>query len=229
MLNGGSGRPCHLERSSLAYCRLKEIQQNLGLAQHRLKQDEPTRWNSTLYMLQTIKEQKMALAAYATEYDIPQLTPNQLELTSKVIAALNPIEEIIKSVSTDAASASLIIPFIRILRRTLENHEDDCGIRTMKREMLSSLNRRYIGVEANAPLVLATILDPRFKDKFFSSATERANARELLNAKVTAITTTQPSQAQESPPISAELRPELCRYPPKTSPNRHIELSVRNP
>jgi len=36
----------------------------------------------------------MALAAYATEYAIPQLTPNQLDLTSKVIAALHPIEEI---------------------------------------------------------------------------------------------------------------------------------------
>ena len=109
----------------------------------------------------------MALAAYATEYAIPQLTPNQLDLTSKVIAALHPIEEITKSDSTDAASASLIIPVIRILRRTLEDHEDDCGIHTMKREMLSSLNRRYIAVEANTPLVLATILD----------------ARELLEAK----------------------------------------------
>ena len=124
----------------------------------------------------------MALAAYATEYAIPQLhvTPNQLDLTSKVIAALHPIEEITKSVSADAASASLIIPFIRIPHRTLEFHKDDCGIRTMKREMLSSLNRRYIAVEANAPLVLATILDP-----------------------VTAITATQPSQAPEPPPKRA--------------------------
>ena len=172
----------HFRRSSLAYCRLKEIQKNLGLAQHRLKQDKPTWWNSTLYMLQTIKEQKMALAAYATEYAIPQLhvTPNQLDLTSKVIAALHPIEEITKSVSADAASASLIIPFIRIPHRTLEFHKDDCGIRTMKREMLSSLNRRYIAVEANAPLVLATILDP-----------------------VTAITATQSSLAPEPPPKRA--------------------------
>ena len=50
----------------------------------------------------------------------------------------------------------------------------------MKREMLSSLNRRYIAVEANAPLVLATILDP-----------------------VTAITATQSSLAPEPPPKRA--------------------------
>ena len=58
----------HLKHSSLAYCRLKEIQQNLGLPQHRLKQDEPTWWNSSLYMIQSVIEQKVALAAYATKH-----------------------------------------------------------------------------------------------------------------------------------------------------------------
>ena len=32
----------HFKHSSLVYSRLKEIQQNLGLQQHHLKQDEPT-------------------------------------------------------------------------------------------------------------------------------------------------------------------------------------------
>ena len=111
-------------------------------------------------MLQSIAEQKMALAAYSTESDIPLLTPYQLGLISKVIAVLNPIQEITKSIATDAASVSLIIPFIRALRRTLEIHDNDCGVRTMKGDMLTSLNRRYIDVESNSALVLATLLDP---------------------------------------------------------------------
>ena len=44
-----------------AYAQLRKIQQNLNLPQHQLKQDEPTRWNSTLYMLQSIAEQKWLL------------------------------------------------------------------------------------------------------------------------------------------------------------------------
>ena len=56
---------------------------------------------------------------------------------SKVIAVLNSIEEITKSISTDAASGSLII--IRGLRRTLEIHDNDRGVRTMKGDMLTSL------------------------------------------------------------------------------------------
>ena len=54
----------HFKRSSLAYGKLHQIQESLGLPQHRLKQDEPTRWNSSLYMLHSIVEQKMAIAAY---------------------------------------------------------------------------------------------------------------------------------------------------------------------
>ena len=136
-------------------------------------------------MLQTIKEQKMALAAYATEYNcnISQLTSNQLDLVNKVISALSSIEEITRFISTDAASVSLIIPFIRVLRKNLEDHSDDRGIRTMKQKMLSSLNHRYTEVESNGPLVLATILDPRFKDKCFSAFTQRANAKLYLKER----------------------------------------------
>ena len=180
----------HFKHSPLAYSRLKEIQQSLGLPQHHLKQDEPTRWNSTLYMLQSITEQKMALAAYSAEHDIPHLTPHQWDLIDKIVAVLDPVEEITRSISTEVASVSLIIPFIRAFRRTLENHDNDRGIRTMKSEMLTSLNRRYGDVESNESLVLATLLDPRFKDKFFSGAHEKTNAKELLDNKVAEITGT---------------------------------------
>lgn len=79
----------HFRRSNLAYSNLKKIQMNLNLPLHRLIQDEPTRWNSTLYMLQRLMEQKMALAAYASEYTISQLTQNQLTIASKVIKVLS--------------------------------------------------------------------------------------------------------------------------------------------
>ena len=53
----------HFCRSSLANNRLREIQSNLGLPLHQLIQDEPTQWNSALYMLKRIVEQKMAIGA----------------------------------------------------------------------------------------------------------------------------------------------------------------------
>ena len=192
----------HFKHSPLAYCRLEEIQKSLGVPQHHLKQDEPTRWNSTLYMLQSVLEQKTALAAYGAEHAIPHLAPNQWDLIQKIVAVLNPVEEITRSISTEVASVSLIIPFIRAFRRTLEDHNNDRGIRTMKSEMLDSLNRRYGGAESNKALVLATMLDPRFKDKFFSGVHERIKAKELLDKKVAEITST------DEPRVPSPKRPK---------------------
>ena len=138
-------------------------------------------WNSSLYMLQTVAKQKVVLAAYATQYSITQLTTNQLDLVDKIIAAaLSLIEEVTKAVSADSVSVSCIIPFVRMLAKTMENHHHDRGVQTMKSEMLKSLKTRYAAVEENEYLAIATTLDPRFKDKYFSGPSERAAARQLL-------------------------------------------------
>ena len=84
-------------------------------------------------MLQTVYEQKMALAAYATKHGgITMLTPNQIDLTRKIIAALEPVEEITKMISKDSASISMLIPLVKILEKAFNKHDDDSGIQTMK-------------------------------------------------------------------------------------------------
>ena len=87
----------------------------------------------------------MAIAAYVIEYGgVQQLTAPQLDVAGKAVKVLGCVEEITKSISTKAASTSLIIPFIQAFRLTLEKHDDsDRGIRTMKADMLASLNRCY--------------------------------------------------------------------------------------
>ena len=54
----------------------------------------------------------------------------------------------------------------------------------MKEHMMPALNRKFADVESNAELVLATILDCRFKDKFFSGTIETLRARHLLEEEV---------------------------------------------
>ena len=161
----------------MAYGKLHQIQESLGLPQHRLKQDEPTRWNSSLNMLQSIVEQKMAIAAFVSENDISILNQTQLDLANKVIKVLEPIEEITKSV---LACISVIIPLVRALTKTLSHNGDDYGVCRMKAEMLQSIERRFADVEEKEVLVLATIIDPRFKDIFFSGAVNRQNAKKML-------------------------------------------------
>ena len=188
----------HFKRSPLASHRFKEIQASLGCPLHKLKQDVATRWNSSLYMLESIAEQKMALAAYATESsDIPQLTVYQLSIIEKLIKILRPIEDITQAISSDNASASLVIPYVRALRKTWESIDDDRGVQTMKEEMLSSLNRRFEDIESNESLVLATLLDPCFKDKFFR---DRTHAKTLLEAKVAQSPCTDSTSPGTEPP-----------------------------
>ncbi|XP_073700781.1 zinc finger BED domain-containing protein 4-like [Garra rufa] len=48
----------HFKHSPLAYTRLENVQKQLGQPIKKLRQDVSTRWNSTLYMFQSVLEQK---------------------------------------------------------------------------------------------------------------------------------------------------------------------------
>jgi len=151
-----------------------------GASTAHLQQDVRTRWNSTLYMVKFVVEQKMALAAYASETGIVTLSPAQLHLLDKIISLLSPIEELTTSTSADCASISLIIPFVKILSKTLQKHHDDSGVRTVNREMLRSLEQRFCDIEENQHLLLASLLDPHFTDRFFSGPEQCQKAKILL-------------------------------------------------
>ena len=126
-------------------------------------QDEPTRWNSSLYMIQSVVEQKMAIYTYGADGPIPVLTASQLDIATKVINILSPIKEITRNISAEFCK----IPFVRALRKVLEKEVEDTGVRSMKNKMLDSLHSRFDEVEDKDFLVLATILDPRYNIKLF--------------------------------------------------------------
>jgi len=52
----------------------------------------------------------------------------------------------------------------------------------MKKEMFVALNRRYKDVESQKELAIATLLDPRFKEKFFTDSEARSKACKMLEA-----------------------------------------------
>ena len=86
----------HFKRSTLAYDKLRQIQQQLDISEHKLKQDELTRWNSTLYMLQSVVEQRMSLAVYGSDRSIPVLTATQLDIANKVIMYCHQLKKLLR-------------------------------------------------------------------------------------------------------------------------------------
>ena len=65
----------------------------------------------------------------------------------------------------------------------------------MKADMLASLNRHYENIEGNTILIIATLLDPRFKDKFFSKSDAKTKTVEVINSKLDEMNTDEDSVA----------------------------------
>ena len=61
-----------------------------------------------------------------------------------------------------------VIPLVRALTKVLEKEIEDTGVRFMKNKMLDSLHSRFDDIGDKNFLVLATLLDPRYKDKFLA-------------------------------------------------------------
>ena len=154
----------HYKHSNVSFQTLQQIQAQLGLPQHSLVQDEPTRWNSSFYMLQRLTEQRTALLAAGPQCACTvELHAQQWTLAEKLVRTLLPFEEATREASGDYSSAAVIVPVINSLERSLttttESTTDDHGITRMKQEMLSSLQRRYQNMETNKIYALATVLD----------------------------------------------------------------------
>ena len=205
----------HYHRSNVAFQTFQQIQQQLGLPQHCLVQDVATCWNSSYYMLERLVEQKKAITAANIKCHPPtELRAPQWVLAEKVVKLLEMFEEVTHEASGDYASAYVIIPIINTLKRALVLEEDDHGIKGMKREMLTSIEDRYGTVEQNSLCALATILDPRFKLRAFSTAGNAAHARMLLTTEceeyLSKSTPTRVSSQEDQPQVKCQKVDSEC-------------------
>ena len=184
----------HFKHSHLAMERLNTIQKRLNLPEHRLVQDEPTRWDSTYYLLNRLVEQRRAICLYDTDFELPErLNTNEWQLAEKVVKLLEPMQRITKELSARKAVISEVIPFLEILKTELEEESDDAqekfrGILSTKEELLESLQSRFGHVYKEDNYIIATLLDPRFKTSFYDTTTS-----ELAVQRLTAACLTQPT------------------------------------
>ena len=171
----------HFKHSPLAYSRLQAVQTKVK----RLQQDVPTRWNSTFFMMESLLEQKHALAAYAADHDLPaNLTAQHWGLIENVITLLSPFEQLTRNISSSEASVADVIPSVRALRRLLSKAADtDHAVKTTKTALLESVNKRFSEYEFNDTFLIATLLDPRYKDRYFDEDV-KVRARAALDALV---------------------------------------------
>ena len=90
-------------------------------------------------------------------------------------------EEATLEASGNYATAGVVIPVVNSIIRSLEITDGDAGI--MKREMIKSLKDCSRHMESNEYYAIATLLDPRFKQRVFSSSSSAVLAKQMLIAE----------------------------------------------
>ena len=78
---------------------------------------------------------------------------------------------------------ALFIPVVNSLTKLLQVDKEDYGIMAMKRKILLSMQTRFGSCEGQDIYCLSTILDPRFKNRVFSSQAAMRHAQEKLILK----------------------------------------------
>ncbi|KAK7886509.1 hypothetical protein WMY93_026130 [Mugilogobius chulae] len=175
----------HFKHSQVATRALVDLQTKLGMKPARLQQDVSTRWNSTFYMLRSLLQQKRALAAYGVDHSLPTLNPMQWSLIENMLTILDPCEQLTRDICKATSTTADVIPAVQALKRLLHKTvATDHGVKkTSKTTLLESINTRFNHVDDEPLYFLATILDPRYKDRYFTSATKQ-QAKKLVLEKM---------------------------------------------
>uniref|UniRef100_A0A8C5MHN7 BED-type domain-containing protein n=1 Tax=Leptobrachium leishanense TaxID=445787 RepID=A0A8C5MHN7_9ANUR len=149
----------HFRRSFPASVRLAEIQREFHLPTNRLICDMPTRWNSTLAMLQHLHKQQRAIN------ESTWLPPPQWLMIKDACTVLSPFEEeATRMVSKDSACISDTIPLVFLLEHTLQGIID-VALEAEQREEEEAFPSSQGPSLSRDHYWLATLLDPRYKGK----------------------------------------------------------------
>ncbi|XP_037816343.1 zinc finger BED domain-containing protein 4-like [Lucilia sericata] len=169
----------HFEISQQASEYFENMQEKYLLEKQCLIQDVETNWSSSYLMIKRFMEQKMAVSLYSEEKsDIENLTTEEWDQLKNIVDALESIYEATTDISADTATISLIIPLIEMLQSTL-NGTDDAD--QLQNYLKAALNEKFKFIETSPLLIMSTLLDPRFKNKYLSETQMSIAEKEISN------------------------------------------------
>ena len=132
-------------------------------------------------MLERLVEQRRAVSLFAVDHGgINNLTTADWELTERVVHVLQPFYAATLEISSDNACISVMVPVIAMLQGKMQSSTADQGLLQMKAALRDSINRRFATVKESAHVIAATLLDPRFKEAYFSVQEKAAAKNEVL-------------------------------------------------
>ncbi|XP_074873033.1 zinc finger BED domain-containing protein 6-like [Carettochelys insculpta] len=173
----------HFGQSGAARHLLWELQVENQLPRHQLKKEVGAWWSSTLRMLERLYEQRAAVQAFCLRYSAQaqrdsglHLSQTDWPLVRTLCQILRPFDDATKLVSGADASISQTLPLLCLLQKKLlslvqqyESEGEETG-QVLAHSLLQTLrgNRQIAEIRCQEQYVLATYVDPRFKNNMAS-------------------------------------------------------------
>ena len=187
----------HFRHSALATGALTKRQEQMKIPVKKLQQDVATRWNSTLFMLQSLLNSRWPISAVLSDsrvtdpkYRYLDLQAAQWELAEKLVAVLEPLQVATTYLSCEFnVSLSSVLPVLAGLVQSLslsDSGEDSSDISQFKTKVSSEIIRRWSleEIDHTSLLVISCALDPRFKHLNFLDCGDRKTIRDVLLSKM---------------------------------------------
>ncbi|XP_061402058.1 zinc finger BED domain-containing protein 4-like [Musca vetustissima] len=160
----------HFDSNIQSMVNLHECQEICGLAQQKLLLDTHDSWTSTFLMWQRIYEQKPALELYTQQYgDLKIPSDYEWQQIENLLTILKILYQAWLDINSEAACASLVIPLLTMLNSKFEPKSGDLPeMSFMKQKLKQHLNVNFAFVHQTSFLIIATLLDPRFKMRYLT-------------------------------------------------------------
>lgn len=181
--------------STVATKALKDSHKATGTTFYKLKQEVETRWNSKFTMMESyVQQHDQITTVLVLKGKMDSVISNEeLGKCKDIMATLGPFYLATTEMSGEKmTSISKVIPIVNLLRKKLE--KDDSGLAA---QLLESLNLRFVDIETNKFLSLATLLDPRFKEKAFANPQNARAAIQQLTHEADLAISQQDQQQKE--------------------------------
>lgn len=207
------------KRSSQALVKLRNIQKQMGLPHLKLKQDVPTRWNSTFDMLTRIHKIKGAVVSTLTLLSQDNtLTHRDWLIVEKASAVLSVFNDVTLEIGTEkSVSISKVMLFVKAMKKhigsvLLENDTLPPEISQMVHVLTDQISLRFRNIEDNELTTQATLLDARFKKFGFSDVEKYEKSVNVLKNEASTVDTRSDSSLPPNQDINKPRKKDTQQF-----------------
>lgn len=175
-----------------------------------------TRWSSQLRMIQSVIRlfQKDPLWQNKLKSNVANITLNQVRQLTHLVNVLTPLADLTEKMQKELGNLGMILPAVTEIKSLLTDDTHAAlpmGIAAFAETLANNVSTRYGIYYTDKHLILASVLDPRFKTEWIirdeSVCNKLGEIRDLLIKEAEEINAPSGTPETDTPP-AADLNPE---------------------